>query len=157
MASQRRSLPALNMLKSQHERRIANYHKPKQKAVAEKGKQEIAKQAKEIIDDVEEYIFKTWGKRVSKRLKCELHSSYKDNMKVIEVVVNFHPTAAAEERRVLEELKAAEKKDIMSLDSWYTSFLSNCAGGGELPEFDPHHLRNIGYEYRCYYDSETTM
>jgi hypothetical protein len=153
--SQRRSIPALNLLKQQHERKIENYHKPRQRYIVDSVNEICNKQAKEIIKDIEDYATRKYPS-LKLLLKCESgHSQFNNN--IIEVGFKFYAIGVEKQRASMEKLKLEESKDRKDLEEWYTRFLSSMAGGEELPEFGPDHLKDVSSEYVHRYQSDYTI
>lgn len=154
MASQRRSIPALNLLKAQHKARIENYHKPMQVKVVREAKEIRHKMAKAIIDDIESYAITRYPE-LRLLLKCESgHST--DNGGIISIGLKFEPKLTVQ-RDMLAKFKMAEAADLAALEDWYTEFLQSSAGGSDTPVFNLPHLVGVSAEYTHRYVSDTEI
>lgn len=155
MATQRRSLHALKMLKEQHVHRIKNYHRPKQRAIAEKIRDSRNEEAKKLILDIEDLLTKKYP-QLTKLLKCESgHSRF--NNDIIELGFKFSSQKFIQDENELYKLQEKEKQDFNNLERWYTEFLENCACGNELAPFAPTHLEGVSAEYNYQNDRDVII
>jgi len=155
MATQRRSLHALKMLKEQHQHRIRNYYRPKQRVIADKIRDSREEEAKQLIKDIEDLLTKKYP-QLSKLLKCETgHSQFNNDR--IEVGFKFKSTQSIEDENELYKLVSKEKQDFKELENWYTAFLEDCACGNELSQFAPAHLQGVSSEYNYQNDREVVV
>ena len=155
MTSQRRSIPALNLLKSQHKNQIDNYHKPRQAKVVALAKEKAHRRGKEIIEDIERYATTKYPE-LKTLLKCESRHS-KADMSSLDLGFTFTPACIDDERKRLASLKDEEARDFAALEAWYTAFLTSSAGGSDTQVFDVPYLRGVSAGYTNYYQSEYVL
>lgn len=149
MATQRRSLPALEKLKSQHQQLLKNYHNPRIMAVLDEIAAEKAEQSNVVMKAIEEYVLKNYP-QCKRFLKCESGHSTSDGTS-IKLGFKFEATVNPKQVAKLNELKKKADADKMALEQWYTRFLSNCASGDSVPDFRLAHLEGTSSERKHYY------
>lgn len=140
--TQRRSLPALNLLKVQHKNKIDNFYQPMKKKVVERARAKKNEEMKLIIKDIENYALKKFP-NLSLYLKCESGHSTPDNRGGISVGFKVETSSDAAERVELRTIEISEADDLKALETWYTNFLTACAGGDDLPLFERAHLDSV--------------